>query len=297
MGLKEVPGGGAGAEARVEDGPGGLSVQGDADAAGDGAGDGGGDQRVDEFERLHALEYARRPEPVGGVGGLFRAQPGDVRREFGRDLGAEHGAGPGVADGGGAEAFDAGDEAAALGRGGEVAQQVGAGLGGDEAAVAHLRGQLDRFEGVAGGDGPAFAAERVVGVAAEGFADESGDGGGAERFESEGAPARAARQSAQGLGVVREFFRSVGDDEQERQFLGAWSERGEPAQGLRVGPVGVVEDEDHGGLLHGEVGEHPVEAVAQALRVGRRAFGGGAEAEGGAHDRVPTAQRGTEIGG
>lgn len=174
---------------------------------------------------------------------------------------------------------------------------MGAGLGGDEAAVADLRGQLYRFEGVAGGDGPAFAAERVVGVAAEGFADESGDGGGAERFESEGAPARAARQAPQGLGVVREFLRAVGDDEQERQLLGARGERGEPAQGLRVGPVGVVEDEDHGGLLYGEVGEHPVEAVAQALRVGRRAFGGGAEAEGGTHDRVPTAQRGAEVGG
>ncbi|MDQ1032203.1 hypothetical protein QF035_009785 [Streptomyces umbrinus] len=42
--------------------------------------------------------------------------------------------------------------------------------------------------------------------------------------------------------------------------------------------------------------EHPVEAVAQALLVGRCALGGGAQAECGADDGVPTAQRSTEFG-
>ncbi|GAA3115094.1 hypothetical protein GCM10020254_72090 [Streptomyces goshikiensis] len=59
--------------------------------------------------------------------------------------------------------------------------------------------------------------------------------------------------------------------------------------------MGVVEDEDDGGALDGEVGEHPVEAVAQALRVGRGALFGGAEAEGGSDDGVPAAEGGAQL--
>ncbi len=96
--------------------------------------------------------------------------------------------------------------------------------------------------------------------------------------------------------MVREFVGPVRDDDQQRELLGPGCERGQPAQGFGVGPVRVVEDEDHRGTLHREVGEHPVEAVAQTLLVGRGALRGRAQAEGGADDVVPTAQRGTEIG-
>lgn len=57
----------------------------------------------------------------------------------------------------------------------------------------------------------------------------------------------------------------------------------------------VVEDEHHRGALHREVGEHPVEAVAQALLVGRGTLGRGAQAERGTDDRVPTPQLGAEF--
>ncbi|MGC0345206.1 hypothetical protein RKD34_000786 [Streptomyces sp. SAI-218] len=60
--------------------------------------------------------------------------------------------------------------------------------------------------------------------------------------------------------------------------------------------MGVVEDQHHRGAQHGEVGEDPVESVAQALRVGRRSVGRGAQAERGTDDVVPTAQLGTEFG-
>lgn len=91
-----------------------------------------------------------------------------------------------------------------------------------------------------------------------------------------------------------EFLGPVGDDKQHRQLFGARREGGEPAQRLRVGPVGVVEDEYERGALDGEMCEDPVEAVAQTLRVGRGARLRGAQAERGADDGVPTPQLQTE---
>ena len=131
---------------------------------------------------------------------------------------------------------------------------------------------------------------------AERLPHEAGDGDGAERFEVEGASAGTAGQAPERLGVVGEFVGPIGDHDQQRELLGAGRERGEPAQGFGIGPVRVVEDEDHRGAQYGEMGEHPVEAVAQPLLVGRGTAGGRAQAEGGADDVVPTAQRGTEIG-
>lgn len=69
--------------------------------------------------------------------------------------------------------------------------------------------------------------------------------------------------------MVGEFVGTVGDHDQQRELFGAGRERGQPAQRFGVGPVRVVEDEDHRGTLHREVGEHPVEAVTQTLLVGR----------------------------
>lgn len=142
-------------------------MQGDAHGIRDGAVDGGGDQWVDEFERVGAGEDAGVAEPVGAIGGRFAAEARDGGGECGRDFGAEYGAGPGEAHGGGTEALQAGDESAALDGGGEVAQEMGAGLVGFESPVVDLGREFDGFEGIARGDGPAFAAERVIGVSAE----------------------------------------------------------------------------------------------------------------------------------
>lgn len=296
MGLHEVPGCCGGAESGVDDGPGGLAVQGDTHGIGDGAVDGGGDQRVDEFEGVGAGEDAGVAQPVGGVGGRFAAEARDGGGEGGRDFGAEYGAGPGETHGGGAETVQAGDESASFDGGGEVAQEVGAGLVGFESPVVDFGREFDGFEGVARGDGPAFAAERVVGVGAEPVAYEPADGRCREGFEVDGTVSGPAGESAELLGVVGEFLGSVGDDEQHRQFFGAWREGGEPAQRLRVGPVCVVEDEDERGALDGEMRENPVKAVAQTLRVGRGARLRGAQAECGADDGVPTSEPQTECG-
>lgn len=227
---------------------------------------------------------------LDGVGGLLVAESGDGGGKHRMGFGAEDRAGPGVADGGGTEAFESDDEAAALDGGGEVAELVRPRLGGSQAPVVDLGGEFDGLERVPRCDGPALAAERVVGVLAERLPHQVGDGHGAERFEVEGASAGPAGQSPERLGVVGEFIGPVRDDHQQRKLLGAGRERGQPAQGFGVGPVCVVEDENHRGPLHREVGEHPVEAVAQALLVGRGAFGGRAQAEGGADDVVPTPQ-------
>ena len=110
-----------------------------------------------------------------------------------------------------------------------------------------LGGQFDGLEGVARGDRPALAAERVVGLLTERRPGRDGRRRGGERCEVDGAlsgPPGAVPRN--GCGVVGEFVGAVGDDEQHRQFFGARRERGEPAQRLGVGPVGVVEDQDDG---------------------------------------------------
>lgn len=78
-------------------------------------------------------------------------------------------------------------------------------------------------------------------------------------------------------------------------MFGARGEGGEPAEGLGVGPVGVVEDEGDGGALDDEVGEDPVESVTQALGVGRSALFGGAQTEGRADDGVPAPEGGAQF--
>ncbi|WP_407841856.1 hypothetical protein ACE1OC_36115 [Streptomyces sp. DSM 116496] len=141
MRLQQVAGGCGGPESRVDDGRGGLSVQGDAQGVGDRAVYGGGDEGVDELQPgLVAFlggrflgggrQDAGVAQPPGGVDGLLGAESGDAGGEFPGDVGAEDGAGPGEADGGGAEAVEAGDEAAAALGGREVAQERGAGFDG-----------------------------------------------------------------------------------------------------------------------------------------------------------------------
>ncbi len=130
---------------------------------------------------------------------------------------------------------------------------------------------------------------------AEGLTDQGGDGGRGERREGQRALSRPARQRTEGIGVRGQFVGAVGDDEEQRKVFGARSVGGEPAEGLGVGPVRVVEDEGDGGALDDEMGEDPVESVAQALGVGRGALFGGAESEGGSDDGVPAAEGGAEL--
>lgn len=129
---------------------------------------------------------------------------------------------------------------------------------------------------------------------ADGLADEPADGGRAERFQADRAGAGAVGQPAERLGLGGEFVGAVGHDDEHREFLGAGREGGQPAQRLGVGPVGVVEYEHHRGPPDGDVGEHPVEAVREALRVGGRARAVGAQSQGGADDAVPAAEGGAE---
>ncbi len=132
-------------------------------------------------------------------------------------------------------------------------------------------------------------------MCADGLADQGGDGGRGERGQGQRALSRPAGQRTEGVGVRGQFVGAVGDHEEQREVFGARGEGGEPAEGLGVGPVGVVEDEDDRGALDDEVGEHPVEPVAQTLGVGRDALFRGAESEGRADDGVPTSEGGAQL--
>ncbi len=101
---------------------------------------------------------------------------------------------------------------------------------------------------------------------------------------------------AEGGGVAGQFLGPVGDHHEHREVLGPGRERGEPAQGLLVGPVGVVQDQHGGGLLHGDAGHQPVQAVAYPGRVGHAAARVRHQAEGRGDDVVPAAQDGARGG-
>lgn len=284
-----MAGGRGGAEPGIDHGPRGLAVQGDPHRVGYRPVDGGGDQRVDELQGAAAGEDARGPQPVRAVGGLLGAQAGHGGGQRGPDLGAEHGGGPGEADRGGAEPLQPGDQAAALHRGDQVAQQVDAATVGLQPPVTDLRGQLDCLERVSRGDRPALPAELLVGVRADPVAHQQADRVGGQRFQAERTVPGAARQAAERLGGRRQFVRAVGHHDEQREVVGAGCERGQPVQGLRVGPVRVVEHQHHRGVPDHHVGEHPVQSVAQPLGVGGGALRG-AQPQRRAHDAVPTAQ-------
>ncbi len=82
---------------------------------------------------------------------------------------------------------------------------------------------------------------------------------------------------------------AAGDDDQDGGLVEPFGERGEPAQGLLVGPVGVVDEQDQGPLPAGEPAHGGHQAVAHALRVGLPLTGVG-YAEGGPGDAVPVAE-------
>ncbi|MER5810104.1 hypothetical protein ABT143_18260 [Streptomyces sp. NPDC002033] len=237
----------------VDEGLRGHPVHADAHAGRDRAVDRRGDEGVEELHDRLALQARQDgedtggPQLVDGVGGLGLAEGGDVPDDADRDGVAEYGRGPGQPDGGGAELFEPLDQAAALDGRGQVAELGDVVLVRLEAAVAALHAEFDDLEGVASGDRPALAAEHVVGALAQGLAHDAGHRARGERGQLVRARPLAAHQGAQRGGVRRDLVRAAGHHDQHGQFLGPRREGGQPGQGFGVGPVRVVEDEDHGG--------------------------------------------------
>ncbi|GAA0912159.1 hypothetical protein GCM10009549_24070 [Streptomyces thermoalcalitolerans] len=295
--LEEVPGGRGGAESGVGDDLGGDAVHGGAQGVRYGVVDGGGDQRVHELQLTGAALRRRRvgfgedaglAQQPGAAYGVLTAHGGEPGDEVHGDAGAQDGGGPGEAGGVDAEFLEAGDEAAASGGAVQGTQFAGMGLDRLDLAVAHLGEEFDGLVGVSAGDGPHLPAERGVGVRAEGGAGESGGG-----LRGEGTQISDIRGGddcfqAPGTGPVR-LPEPAGDDDQHGQVVEAFDERGEPAQGLLVGPVGVVDQQHQRPFAPGQPPDRGDQTVAHALRVGPP-LPGLRDTEGGAGDVVPVAE-------
>ncbi|CAM5324746.1 hypothetical protein GCM10010261_19190 [Streptomyces pilosus] len=298
--FEEVAGGRRRAASGVGDDPGGDAVHGAAQGVGDGVVDGGGDQGVDELEvgglgaarrrRIRGGEYAGGAQAFGAAGGVLGAEGGESGDQVDGDPGAEDGGGPGEPGGVYAEFLEAGDEAAAAGRAVEVAQGAGMRLDGFQFAVLDLGEELDGLVGVACGDGPHLAAERRVGVLAEGGAGESGRGVGGEGAEGgDGAVGRRGDGVQVPGAGAGDLAGPAGHDDEDGQVGEAFGERGEPVQGFLVGPVGVVDEQHQRPVPAGQPAHGGHESLAHALRVGVPVAGVG-YAEGGAGDVVPVAE-------
>ncbi len=185
--------------------------------------------------------------------------------------------------------FQTGHEAAAPGRAVEGAQFGGLRLDRLQFAVLDLGEEFDGLVGVPAGDGPHLAAERGVGVVAEGGPGEAGGRVGAEHVQREERPARGGGRVQVTGAVPADVAGAAGDDDQDGGLVEPFGERGEPAQGLLVGPVGVVDEQDQGPLPAGEPAHGGHQAVAHTLRVGLPLTGVG-YAEGGPGDAVPVAE-------
>lgn len=297
--LEEVAGGGRRAAPRLGDDPGGLAVHRGAQGVGDGAVDGLRDERVDELQvaagSLAGVRGVGRGEDAGGgeqaraAVRLVAVEAGEDGGEVEGDLRAEDGGGPGEAGGVGAESAEAGDEAAAAGRAVQVAQFAGRGLDRFELAVLHLGEEFHGLVRVAPGDRPDLAAERVVGVRAERVAGQSGGGlgrqgpQGGERTGRGGDRVEVAGALALGLPGA------AGHHDQDGHLLQTLGERGQPVQGLGVGPVGVVDEEDQRPVAPSEPPDDGDQSVAHALGVGV-ALARLRDAEGGSGDVVPVAE-------
>ncbi|GGQ75312.1 hypothetical protein GCM10010216_41630 [Streptomyces flaveolus] len=111
-------------------------------------------------------------------------------------------------------------------------------------------------------------------------------GEGAERGEG---PARGLGGVQVAGAVAGDAAGAAGDHQQGGRLVEALGERGEPAQGLLVGPVDVVDEQDQRPLPAGQPAHSGDQTVAHALRVGLP-FAGFGYAEGGAGDVVPVAE-------
>jgi hypothetical protein len=262
--------------------------------------DGAGDERVHELQ-LAVLAF-------GAGGRVGRGEDAGVAEEFGAgardvvvhggepgdhvdgDAGAEDGGGPGEPGGLQAEAREPVDESAAAGRAVEGAQFPGVGLDGLQLALLHPGEQFDGLVGVPGGDRPDLAAEGVVGVPAEGGAGESGRGVGGEGAEVADGAARGSGDRLQVAGAVpADLAGAAGDHDEDGHVVQAPGEGGEPAQGLLVGPVRVVDQQHERPLAAGQPAHRRDEAVAHVLRVGAALLRIGYP-EGGTGDVVPVAE-------
>ncbi len=221
--------------------------------------------------------------------GLLALHAGELGREVEGDPGAEDRGGPGEPRGVDAESFEAGDESTAAGRAVEGAQFGGRGLARLQLAVLHLGEEFDGLVRVAAGDGPHLAAERGVGVHTDrgpgepcgrlgGECAEGGDraGRGGDHVEVTGA-------------LLGGLAGAAGDHHEDGQVVEALGERGQPVQGLLVGPVRVVDQQDQRPLAPGQSAHRRDQAVAHALRVGLAVARLG-DPERGPRDVVPVAQ-------
>ncbi len=235
-------------------------------------------------------EDAGGAQEFGAACRLLAAHGGQLGDQAHRDAGAEDGGGPGEPGGFEAQVVEAGDKSAAACGAVELAQFGGRVLDGREAAVLDLGEEFDGLVRVAVGDRPHLAAERAVGVRAEGGAGEAGGGLRGEGLQDGDRRARGGGDRVQVAGALTaDLAGPAGDHDQDGQVVEAFGERGEPAQGLLVGPVGVVDQQDQRPVALGESAHRGDQSVADALRVGLPLAGFG-DAEGGARDVVPVAE-------
>ncbi|GGY85406.1 hypothetical protein GCM10010300_31510 [Streptomyces olivaceoviridis] len=297
--LQQVAGGLGGAAASLGDHLRGDAVHGGAHAGRDGVVDGGGDEGVDELQlavralgaggRFGRGEDAGVAEEFGARAGQFVVHGGELGDHVDGDAGAEDGGGPGEPGGLQAEALEPVDQSAVAGGAVEGAQLSRLRLDGREFAVPDLGEEFDGVVGVAAGDGPDLAAEGVVGVPADGGAGESGGGVRGEGAEVVDGAAGGGHRVEQAGAVPADLPGPAGDHDEDGQVVQALGEGGEPAQGLLVGPVRVVDEQDQRPLAAGEPAHGGDESVADVLRVGlvgpRFRY-----AEGGTGDVVPVAE-------
>ncbi|MFJ9078494.1 hypothetical protein ACIRO3_25125 [Streptomyces sp. NPDC102278] len=180
MHLQEVTGGGRGAEPVVDHGLRGHPVHADAHARRNRPVHGRRDERVEELHDLLAAQAGEHGQDAGvaqlvdGLRGLRLTERRHASHDAHRDGGTQDGGGPGEADRGRSELFEAVDESAALDGRGQVPQLGDVVLVRFQPAIATLHRQLDDLEGVSARDRPTLAAEHVVGALAEGVADDAG---------------------------------------------------------------------------------------------------------------------------
>ncbi|CCK26106.1 hypothetical protein BN159_1727 [Streptomyces davaonensis JCM 4913] len=294
-----MPGGGRRAAPGVGDHAGGDAVHGGAQGGRDGVVDGGGDQRVDELQvallrrgrrRVGGGENTGGAQEFGAADRVVAAHGGELGDLVDGDPGAEDGGRPGEPGGLDAESLQAGDETAPAGRAVQGAQFGRGGLDRFHLAVLHLGEQLDGLVGIARGDGPDLAAERGVGVPAEGRAGEARGGVRGQRAQRGDGAARRGGHRVEVAGALAAYVAGpAGHHDQHGQVGEALGEGGEPAQGLLVGPVGVVDEQHQRPVAPCEPSYGRHQAVAHALRVGA-AIAGVRYAEGGARDVVPVAE-------
>ncbi|GAA3486674.1 hypothetical protein GCM10018987_07530 [Streptomyces cremeus] len=271
------------------------AVQGLADPGGDGLVDGRGDGGVDELQVLVlALEDAGVAQPLGAGDRLLDADRHHLRGALEGDVGLHDGDGEREAEGVAALGGEPLHQPlGALGHH-QRAQRLRHALDGVDVLFLGAGDERDGLEEVAARHRPHLPAERVVGVLAEHGAGETGRAVRAERAQQEvrARPAHGGVEFAQqGRGLALGLVGPVRGDQQQGQLADPGGERDQPAQGLQVAPLQVVDDQDQRAVVGGEPADQGVEAVPDALRVGVHLAAGRGDAERGGDAGVPVAQQ------